>query len=127
MQYKLVQKVVLVQSAFWVRAVFVYSKCLLRFSVCSGLSAGLCSCLVMILFASEVKLHHLSERIANFNEVNFIFQTHSERYDRSFWLFMLIFLLHGLNILLIRLAGIQFPFQDGKEAELSGGAADLMY
>ncbi|XP_026228127.1 clarin-1-like [Anabas testudineus] len=87
----------------------------------------MCSCMVMILFASEVKLHHLSERIANFNEVNFVFQTHSEHYDRCFWLFMLVFLLHGLNILLIRLAGIQFPFQETKEVELSGGAADLMY
>ncbi|XP_051255040.1 clarin-1 [Dicentrarchus labrax] len=87
----------------------------------------LCSCLVMILFVSEVKLHHLTERIANFNDVNFVFQTYSERYDRCFWLFFLIFLLHGLNVLLIRLAGIQFPFQDAKESDLSGGAADLMY
>ncbi|XP_042269653.1 clarin-1 [Thunnus albacares] len=87
----------------------------------------LCSCLVMILFASEVKLHHLSERIANFNEMTFVFQTYSERYDRSFWLFFLVFLLHGLNILLIRLAGVQFPFQETKESDLSGGAADLMY
>nr|XP_033486402.1 clarin-1 [Epinephelus lanceolatus] len=89
--------------------------------------AGLCSCLVMILFASEVKLHHLSDRIANFNEVNFVFQTYTEHYDRSFWLFFLVFLLHSLNFLLIRLAGIQFPFQESKEADLSGGAADLMY
>ncbi|XP_070762609.1 clarin-1 [Enoplosus armatus] len=87
----------------------------------------LCSCLVMILFAAEVKFHHLSERIANFNEVNFVFQTYSERYDQSFWLFFLVFLLHGLNILLIRLAGIQFPFRETKESDLSGGAADLMY
>uniref|UniRef100_A0A671TIG8 Clarin 1 n=1 Tax=Sparus aurata TaxID=8175 RepID=A0A671TIG8_SPAAU len=86
-----------------------------------------CSCLVMILFASEVKLHHLSHRIANFNEVNFVFVTYSERYDRCFWLFFLVFLLHGLNLLLIRLAGVQFPFQDSKETDLSGGAADLMY
>ncbi|XP_070826603.1 clarin-1 [Chaetodon trifascialis] len=87
----------------------------------------LCSCLVMVLFASEVKLHHLSDRIANFNEVNFVFQSYSEHYDRSFWLFFLIFLLHGLNVLLVRLAGIQFPFQETKESDLSGGAADLMY
>ncbi|XP_039987480.1 clarin-1 [Xiphias gladius] len=87
----------------------------------------LCGGLVMILFASEVKLHRLSDRIANFNEVSFAFQTYSERYDRSFWLFFLVFLLHGLNILLIRLAGVQFPFRETKESELSGGAADLMY
>ncbi|CAI5692412.1 unnamed protein product [Oreochromis niloticus] len=85
------------------------------------------SCLVMILFVSEVKLSRLSERIANFNEGNFIFQTYTERYDRCFWLFFLIFLLQGLNALLVRLAGIQFPFQQNKEVELSGGAADLMY
>ncbi|XP_062241824.1 clarin-1 [Platichthys flesus] len=82
--------------------------------------------LVMILFASEVKLYHLSDRIANFNEVNFVFQTHSERYDRCFWLFFLVFLLHGINFLLIRLAGIQFPFRETKESDGSGGA-DLMY
>ncbi|XP_078101251.1 clarin-1-like [Sander vitreus] len=85
------------------------------------------SCLVMILFASEVKLHHLSRRIANFNEENFVFQTHSERYGRCYWLFLLVFLLHALNVLLIRLAGTHFPFQGEKGAELSGGAADLMY
>ncbi|KAM9317620.1 clarin-1 [Pholidichthys leucotaenia] len=84
------------------------------------------SCLVMILFASEVKLNHLTERIANFND-DFHFQTHSEHYDRCFWLFFLIFLLQGANGLLIRLAGIQFPFQESKEVDLSGGAADLMY
>ncbi|XP_072247929.1 clarin-1 [Leuresthes tenuis] len=87
----------------------------------------LSSCLVMILFASEVKIHHLSERIANFNEENFIFQTYTERYDRSFWLYFLVFFLHGLNAVLIRVAGIQFPFQENKEVDLSGGAADLMY
>ncbi|KAM7412446.1 hypothetical protein PAMA_020028 [Pampus argenteus] len=87
----------------------------------------LCSCLVMILFASEVKLHHLSERIANFNEVTFVFQTYNEHYDRSFWLFFLVFLLHGLNILLIRLAGVQFPLKETKESDLSSVAADLMY
>lgn len=81
----------------------------------------------MVLFVSEVKLSRLSERIANFNEGNFIFQTYTERYDRCFWLFFLIFLLQGLNALLVRLAGIQFPFQQNKEVELSGGAADLMY
>ncbi|XP_060929846.1 clarin-1 [Limanda limanda] len=84
------------------------------------------SLLVMILFASEVKLYRLSDRIANFNEVNFLFQTHSESYDRCFWLFFLVFLLHGVNFLLIRLAGVQFPFRETKESDGSGGA-DLMY
>ncbi|CAJ1066413.1 clarin-1 [Xyrichtys novacula] len=86
-----------------------------------------CSCLVMVLFAAEVKLHHLSDRISNFNEVNFVFQAHSEQYDRCFWLFFLVFVLHVINLLLIHLAGVRFPFQDSKEAELGGGAVDLMY
>ncbi|KAM6933884.1 clarin-1 [Xenentodon cancila] len=87
----------------------------------------LSSCLVLVLFACEVKIHHLSERIANFNEDNFVFQTYTEHYDRCFWLFFLIFVLQGLNAVLIHLAGVQFPFQQNKKAELSGGAADLMY
>ncbi|XP_012686388.1 clarin-1 [Clupea harengus] len=86
-----------------------------------------CCCLVMILFAAEVKLHRLSERIANFNEGNFLYKTYTEQYDRSFWLIFLTFLTHGFNILLIRLAGFQFPFQEAKEPDLSTGASDLMY
>uniref|UniRef100_A0A3B5M022 Clarin 1 n=1 Tax=Xiphophorus couchianus TaxID=32473 RepID=A0A3B5M022_9TELE len=85
------------------------------------------SCLVLILFASEVKIRRLSELISNFREENFVFQTHSERYDRCFWIFFLILILHGLNLVLIRLTGIEFPFQGKKDVELSGGAADLMY
>lgn len=90
-------------------------------------SAGLCSCLVLVLFAAEVKLHHLSDRISNFSELSFTFQTHSEAFDRCFWLFLLVFLIHGLNVALIRLTGVRFPFQEPKEVDLSGGAADLMY
>lgn len=93
---------------------------------CVG-SAGLCSCLVLVLFAAEVKLHHLSDRISNFSELRFTFQTYSEQYDRCFWLFFLVFLIHGLNVVLIRLTGVRFPFQEPKEVDLSGGAADLMY
>ncbi|XP_056140077.1 clarin-1 [Lampris incognitus] len=86
-----------------------------------------CSCMVMVLFASEVKLRRLSDRIANFKETTFLFRTHTECYDSCFWLFFLIFFLHGLNILLIRLTGIQFPFREAKESDLNSGAADLMY
>uniref|UniRef100_A0A3Q2D0B4 Clarin 1 n=1 Tax=Cyprinodon variegatus TaxID=28743 RepID=A0A3Q2D0B4_CYPVA len=88
---------------------------------------GLTSCLVLILFASEVKIHRLSELIANFKEENFVFQTYSESYDSCFWVFFIILVLHGLNLVLIRLTGIQFPFQGKKDVELSVGAADLMY
>ncbi|KAI7800906.1 clarin-1 [Triplophysa rosa] len=86
-----------------------------------------CSCLVLILFASEVKFHHLTETVTNFNEGSFVYKMQSEWYDKSFWLIFLTFLTHGLNILLIRLAGIHFPFQEAKESEATTGASDLMY
>ncbi|XP_017552271.1 clarin-1 [Pygocentrus nattereri] len=87
----------------------------------------LCSCLVLILYAAEVKLHRLSESIANYKEGSFVYKTRSEKFDRSFWLIFLVFLVHCLNILLIRLAGVQFPFQGAKESDATTGAADLMY
>ncbi|KAI4901369.1 hypothetical protein NFI96_014164 [Prochilodus magdalenae] len=87
----------------------------------------LCSCLVLILYAAEVKLHRLSESIANYKEGSFVYKTRSEKFDRSFWLIFLVFLLHCLNILLIRLAGVRFPFQGAKESDATTGAADLMY
>lgn len=85
------------------------------------------SCLVLVLFAAEVTLHHLSDRISNFSEVSFTFQVYRQGYDLCFWLFLLVFLVHTLNMVLIRLTGVQFPFQEPKEVEQSGGGADLMY
>ncbi|XP_061072140.1 clarin-1 [Conger conger] len=86
-----------------------------------------CSCLVMILFASEVNLHRLSEKIANYNEGSFVYKTYTQQFDRSFWMIFFTFLAHALNILLIRMAGIQFPFQEAKEADMNTGGSDLMY
>ncbi|XP_072474441.1 clarin-1 [Notamacropus eugenii] len=87
-----------------------------------------CGCLVMVLFASEVKMHHLSEKIANYKEGTFIYKTHSEKYATSFWIIFMCFSLHILNGLLIRLAGFQFPFAKSKDFETtSAAAADLMY
>ncbi|XP_018604107.1 clarin-1 isoform X2 [Scleropages formosus] len=92
-----------------------------------NLISCLCGSLAMILFASEVKVHRLSEKIANFNERSFVYKTQAEQFDRSFWIILFVFLTHAVNILLVRLAGIQFPFQEAKEPELSTGASDLMY
>uniref|UniRef100_A0A8C0X0N7 Clarin-1 n=1 Tax=Castor canadensis TaxID=51338 RepID=A0A8C0X0N7_CASCN len=86
-----------------------------------------CGCLVMILFASEVKIHHLSEKIANFKEGTYTYKTQSEKYTTSFWVVFICFFVHFLNGLLIRLAGFQFPFTKSKETETSNVAADLMY
>ncbi|XP_049723811.1 clarin-1 isoform X1 [Elephas maximus indicus] len=86
-----------------------------------------CGCLVMILFASEVKIHHLSEKIANYKEGTYAYKTQSEKYTISFWVVFICFFVHVLNGLLIRLAGFQFPFAKSKETETTNVAADLMY
>ncbi|XP_030072589.1 clarin-1 [Microcaecilia unicolor] len=85
-----------------------------------------CGCLVLILFSSEVKIHHLSEKIANYKEGGFMFQSHSEQFGKSFWIIFVCTLVHLLNIFLIRLAGFQFPFSKSKDSETSG-TIDLMY
>uniref|UniRef100_H0WLT9 Clarin 1 n=1 Tax=Otolemur garnettii TaxID=30611 RepID=H0WLT9_OTOGA len=86
-----------------------------------------CGCLVMILFASEVKIHHLSEKIANYKEGTYAYKTQSEKYTTSFWVIFICFFVHFLNGLLIRLAGFQFPFAKSKDTVTSNVAADLMY
>lgn len=89
--------------------------------------AGSCGCLVMILFASEVKVHRLSEKIANFKEGTYAYRTQNENYTTSFWVVFICFFVHFLNGLLIRLAGFQFPFTKSKETETTNVASDLMY
>ncbi|XP_067394656.1 clarin-1 isoform X2 [Emydura macquarii macquarii] len=86
-----------------------------------------CGCLVMILFSSEVKIHHLSEKIANYEEGSFIFKTHSEQFENSFWIILACSLVYFLNVLLIRLAGFEFPFSKTKDSQPATGAVDLMY
>uniref|UniRef100_A0A8D1H6N1 Clarin-1 n=1 Tax=Sus scrofa TaxID=9823 RepID=A0A8D1H6N1_PIG len=89
--------------------------------------SGSCGCLVMILFASEVKIHHLSEKIANYKEGTYAYKTQSEKYTTSFWVVFICFFVHFLNGLLIRLAGFQFPFAKSKDTQTTNVAADLMY
>ncbi|CAH2247158.1 clarin-1 [Pelobates cultripes] len=88
-----------------------------------------CSCgsLVLILFSSEVKIHNLTEKIANYKEVGFIFKTESEQFENSFWIILVCILVHSFNICLIRLAGFDFPFTKSKDLDTSSGAIDLMY
>ncbi|XP_010075659.1 PREDICTED: clarin-1 isoform X1 [Pterocles gutturalis] len=90
-------------------------------------ATGSCGCLIMILFSSEVKIHHLSEKIANFKEGSFIFKTHSEQFANSFWIILVCSLVHFLNALLIRFAGFEFPFSKSKDSGTTTGAVDLMY
>ncbi|KAE8604202.1 hypothetical protein XENTR_v10014615 [Xenopus tropicalis] len=86
-----------------------------------------CGCLVLILFSSEVKMHHLSEKIANYKEGSFVFKTHSEQFQTSYWIILVCTLVHIVNVFLIRVAGFDFPFAKSKDLETSSGANDLMY
>ncbi|XP_053564983.1 clarin-1 [Bombina bombina] len=86
-----------------------------------------CGCLVLILFASEVKMHNLSEKIANYKEGSFTFKTQEEHFTNSFWIILVCTLVHFSNVFLIRLAGFEFPFSKSKELDTSLGAIDLMY
>ncbi|XP_068841057.1 clarin-1 isoform X1 [Capricornis sumatraensis] len=104
-----------ISAKLWVRPATVHQ------------SYGSCGCLVMILFASEVKIHHLSEKIANYKEGTYVYKTQSEKYTTSFWVVFICFFVHFLNALLIRLAGFQFPFSKSKDTETANVAADLMY
>ncbi|XP_032487242.1 clarin-1 isoform X2 [Phocoena sinus] len=56
--------------------------------------SGSCGCLVMILFASEVKIHRLSEKIANYKEGTYAYKTQSEKYTTSFWVVFICFFVH---------------------------------
>ncbi|KAK2531074.1 clarin-1 [Columba livia] len=86
-----------------------------------------CGCLIMILFSSEVKIHRLSEKIANFKEGSFTFKTHSEQFANSFWVVLVCSLVQFLNAVLIRFAGFEFPFSKAKDSGTTTGAVDLMY
>nr|XP_013797762.1 PREDICTED: clarin-1 [Apteryx mantelli mantelli] len=94
--------------------------------LCSFIACS-CGCLILVLFSSEVKVHHLSEKIANFKEESFTFKTHSEQFDSSFWIILVCSLVHFLNAILIRFAGFEFPFSKPKDSGTTTGAADLMY
>ncbi|KFV82047.1 Clarin-1, partial [Struthio camelus australis] len=89
--------------------------------------SGSCGCLILVLFSSEVKIHHLSEKIANFKEGSFTFKTHSEQFASSFWIILVCTLVHFLNVILTRFAGFEFPFSKSKDSGTTTGAADLMY
>ncbi|XP_040205096.1 clarin-1 [Rana temporaria] len=86
-----------------------------------------CGCLVLILFSSEVKLHNLSEKIANYKEGGFLFKTQTEYFGKSFWIVLICTLIHFFNMFLIRLAGYDFPFSKSKEMDSGPGAIDFMY
>lgn len=82
---------------------------------------------MLILFSSEVKMHNLSEKIANYKEGGFLFKTQTEYFGKSFWIVLICTFIHFINIFFIRLAGYDFPFSKSKNIDSSPGSIDFMY
>uniref|UniRef100_A0ACB8E6I7 Clarin-2 n=1 Tax=Sphaerodactylus townsendi TaxID=933632 RepID=A0ACB8E6I7_9SAUR len=78
-------------------------------------------------FTAAVKLHHLTERIANFRENIFHFVILEEQYEDSFWLCVASAAVHGANLLLVPVSWIRFPALKTKTEEANATAEDIMY
>lgn len=83
--------------------------------------------LAVTAFVSAVKLHRLTERIANFRENGFQFLILEEEYMPSFWLCVASATIHGLNVVIVALNAIHFPTLKTKTEEGNVTAEDIMY
>lgn len=83
--------------------------------------------LAVTSFMAAVKLHHLTERIANFRENVFQFVILEERFEDCFWLCVASATTHAVNLLLIAISGINFPKIKTKTEEANVTAEDIMY
>ncbi|XP_032079679.1 clarin-2 [Thamnophis elegans] len=92
-----------------------------------NLVAGGCTVLAVTAFVAAVKLHRLTERIANFRENGFQFLILEEEYMPSFWLCVASATIHGLNLVIIALSAIHFPTLKMKTEEANVTAEDIMY
>ncbi|KAK9399018.1 CLRN2: Clarin-2 [Crotalus adamanteus] len=92
-----------------------------------NLVAGGCTMLAVTAFVSAVKLHQLTERIANFRENGFQFLILEEKYMPSFWLCVASATIHGLNLVIVALSAIHFPTLKTKTEEANVTAEDIMY
>uniref|UniRef100_A0A8D0B568 Clarin 2 n=1 Tax=Salvator merianae TaxID=96440 RepID=A0A8D0B568_SALMN len=89
--------------------------------------AGGFAALAVTSFVAAVKLHNLTERIANFRENVFHFVILDEQYECSFWLCVASSAVHGVNLLLIPISTIHFPALKTKTEEANVTAEDIMY
>lgn len=83
--------------------------------------------LAITSFMAAVKLHHLTERIANFRENVFQFVILEEQFEDCFWLCVASAAAHAVNLLLIAISGINFPKIKTKTEEANVTAEDIMY
>ncbi|XP_044274453.1 clarin-2 [Varanus komodoensis] len=89
--------------------------------------AGGFATLAVTCFMAAVKLHNLTERIANFRENVFQFVILEEEYEHSFWICVASATVHGVNLLLVAISAIHFPTLKTKTEEANVTAEDIMY
>ncbi|XP_039398477.1 clarin-2 [Mauremys mutica] len=92
-----------------------------------NLLAGGFTALAVASFIAAVKLHRLTERIANFQENVFQFVILEEQYESSIWLCVASATSHVVNLLLIAISGVRFPEFKTKTEEATVTAEDIMY
>lgn len=78
-------------------------------------------------FMAAVKLHRLTERIANFRENVFQFVILEEQFEDCFWICVAGAAAHAVNLLLIAISCINFPKIKTKTEEANVTAEDIMY
>lgn len=78
-------------------------------------------------FMAAVKLHRLTERIANFRENVFQFVILEEQFEDCFWICVASATAHAVNLLLIPISCINFPKIKTKTEEANVTAEDIMY
>lgn len=83
--------------------------------------------LAVTSFMAAVKLHHLTERIANFQENVFRFVILEEHFEDCFWICVASATAHAVNLLLIAVSEIHFPKIKTKTEEVNVTAEDIMY
>ncbi|XP_066574174.1 clarin-2 [Amia ocellicauda] len=90
--------------------------------------AGLFGTLGIVSFIAAMKLHRLTERVANFRENVFQFVVLEEHYDFSLWLCVASVATHGTNVIVVAVSGIRFPkVQTKKPEEPVVTGEDLLY
>ncbi|XP_067857892.1 clarin-2 [Heptranchias perlo] len=92
-----------------------------------NLIASICGLFTIVCFIAAVKLHHHTERIANFREHVFRFIILQEYFDSSFWLCVASAVVHVVNMVVIRISEIRFPPLKTKTEEANVTPEDLMY
>uniref|UniRef100_A0A8C9UKE6 Clarin 2 n=1 Tax=Spermophilus dauricus TaxID=99837 RepID=A0A8C9UKE6_SPEDA len=89
--------------------------------------AGGVVALAIASFVAAVRFHHLTERVANFQEKLFQFVVVEERYEESFWICVASASAHAANLVVVAISQIPLPEIKTKIEEATVTAEDILY